>query len=178
MPLPEPSPPPLSPSPPPPPRSPPPSPPWYTDHDGGIIELSGQSPTIVFGTLESPTCRLALHPSDGRLESTCGFSLPAGRRLQEDGVGDTIAALQVENALLKDKVELLEAKFEAKFATPQLVSAAPKPAEKTAKITELLGLGEGISMPAVAAQAAPMAGVDPQGMNVVEQINAIYAQLF
>jgi len=61
------------------PSAPPPSPP-----SGAIIEMTGDAPKIVFGSLESPVCDLTLNRAIGGLQSSCAISTPAaygGRRL-------------------------------------------------------------------------------------------------
>ena len=99
----------------------PPSTPASPPKSGAVIELTGDMPRIIFGTVESPVCELSLNRANGRLDSTC--SLQAGRRLNEyDSSDETFDSTpqtasdatqtSVEAELLKVKVELAEVKME------------------------------------------------------------------
>merc|ERR1711959_876496 len=63
----------------------PPSPPPATPQpqDGAIIEMTGDDPKLIFGTLENPPCQLSIDRPNSRLVSTC--SIQDSRRLEEAG---------------------------------------------------------------------------------------------
>jgi hypothetical protein len=73
-----------------------------TPPSGAIIELTGDAPKIIFGTIESPICELSLDRTNGRLDSTC--SLNTGRRLDE------IYLSKQEHELTHVKTELEDVK--------------------------------------------------------------------
>jgi hypothetical protein len=84
---------------PPPPSSPPlPFVPSATQ-DGAIIEMTGDDPKLVFGTLESPICQLSIDRSNSRLVSTC--AIQESRRLEET------VDCEVKYSVLAQKCETL-----------------------------------------------------------------------
>lgn len=92
-----------------PPRSPPSSPPPL---DSAIIELTGPSPVLKFGPVQSPVCEFKLDHVSNRFHSTCDIVTPSGgsgRRLA--GEDEMPAVSWAEHAAMKDKFEALEAKY-------------------------------------------------------------------
>jgi len=90
----------------------PPSP--LPPYNGAIIEMTGDAPKIVFGTLESPICELTLDRSLGSLRSSCDINTNpslTGRRLSSgsspsyDELKLEIATLKVDLANLRDIVQ-------------------------------------------------------------------------
>lgn len=83
---------------------PPPSSPWWTDHNGAIIELTGDVPTIVFGTLESPVCTLSLDRNNRRVDSTCAITTERRRLADMVSPDDEVSAAKHENYALKTEL--------------------------------------------------------------------------
>ena len=81
--------------------------------DGAVIEMSGNDPKLIFGTLENPTCQLSIDRPNSRLVSTC--SIHESRRLEEtvEREGKYLAlekkyvALQSEVSELRRSVDTL-----------------------------------------------------------------------
>lgn len=77
---------------------------------GSTLELTGDAPKILFGSIDEPVCELSLDRSNGRLESTCAVS-GTKRRLGEDVATVSVAehaALKAEHAALKAEHVALE----------------------------------------------------------------------
>ena len=92
----------------------PPSPP-ADQQDGAVIEMTGDDPKLIFGTIEKPICQLSIDRPNSRLVSTC--SIQDSRRLEEafDCEGKYAAleqkhkALQIEVSELRSLAEELKA---------------------------------------------------------------------
>ena len=101
-----------------PPPTAPPLPPPPTS--GAIIEMTGDQPKIIFGTLETPICELSLDRTNAELVSSC--SLQTGRRLEESmeaPLSERLTALEQESADLK--AQLADIKKQLAEIKPQLV---------------------------------------------------------
>jgi len=82
---------------------------------GALIEMTGDAPKLVFGTLESPVCELSLDRTNRKLKSTCPIE-SSGRRLDEimasgrghdDKVVGELEQLKGDIAMLKAQVAQL-----------------------------------------------------------------------
>ena len=99
-----------------PPAPPPPTHPTPTTQDGAVIEMTGEEPKLIFGTLQNPTCQLSMDRLNSRLVSTC--SIHDSRRLEEtvEYEGKYLAlekkyeALQSEVSELRRSVDAMMAK--------------------------------------------------------------------
>ena len=85
----------------------PPSPPPPQVQDGAIIEMTGDDPKFIFGTLEDPTCQLSVDRPNSRILSTCAIQ-DSRRRLEEafDCQGKYAALEQKYQALQSEVSEL------------------------------------------------------------------------
>ena len=95
----------------------PPSPPAPPQtQDGAVIEMTGDDPKLIFGTLENPTCQLSIDRPNSRLVSTC--SIQDSRRLEEafDCEGK-YAALEQKYKTLQSEVSELRASVDMLKAT-------------------------------------------------------------
>jgi hypothetical protein len=101
--------------PPPSPQVPPPLTPQV--QDGAVIEMTGDEPKLIFGTLENPTCQLSLDRPNARLVSTCSIQ-DSRRRLEEtfDCEGKHAALEQKYQALRSEVSELHRLADELKAA--------------------------------------------------------------
>jgi hypothetical protein len=81
-----------------PPSAPPPA-------SGAIIELTGDRPRVIFGTITSPVCELVLNRASNGLESTCHIET-GSRRLEE--VHDQNKKLIMELAEVKAELAHLK----------------------------------------------------------------------
>jgi len=101
------------------PPSPPTSPrvPNHKDEKSALLELTGAQPSIIFGTLEDPVCKLVLRDEGSpRLESSCAIDESGGRRLQEEYVTLTeYNALKVEHDALKVEHDALKVEHNARL---------------------------------------------------------------
>jgi len=77
-----------------------------TPTSGAIIELTGEAPKIVFGSLDSPVCDLKLNRATGSLESSCTITTPAmdGERRLSDFDGARYHAVKSELQKLREDV--------------------------------------------------------------------------
>ena len=78
------------------------------EQDGAIIEMTGDDPKLIFGTLDNPVCQLSVDRSNSRLVSTC--PIQDSRRLEEtfDCEAKYAALEQKYEALQTEVSELAE----------------------------------------------------------------------
>ena len=89
-----------------------PDPPSPQTQDGAIIEMTGDDPKLIFGTLEDPTCQLSIDRPNSRLVSTC--SIQDSRRLEETFDCEAkYAALEQKYEVLQSKVSELRRSIDA-----------------------------------------------------------------
>ena len=80
--------------------------------DGAIIEMTGDDPKLIFGTLEDPTCQLSVDRLNSRLVSTC--SIQDSRRLEETFDCEAkYAALEQKYEALQSEVSELRQSIDA-----------------------------------------------------------------
>ena len=91
----------------------PPSPPAAPQtQDGAVIEMTGDDPKLIFGTLEDPTCQLSIDRLNSRLVSTC--SIQDSRRLEETFDCEAkYAALEQKYEALQSEVSELRQSIDA-----------------------------------------------------------------
>lgn len=89
-----------------------PDPPLPQTQDGAIIEMTGDDPKLIFGTLEDPTCQLSIDRPNSRLISTC--SIQDSRRLEETFDCEAkYAALEQKYEALQSEVSELRQSIDA-----------------------------------------------------------------
>jgi len=85
--------------------------------DGAIIEMTGDDPKLIFGTLENPTCQLSIDRPNGRLVSTCSIQ-DSRRRLEE------AFDCEAKHAALEQKYEALRTEVSELRALVEQLKAA------------------------------------------------------
>ena len=71
------------------------------------VEMTGNDPKLIFGTLEEPTCQLSIDRANSRLVSTCSIQDSAAASRRRSTAGGKYSALEQKYNELQSEVSEL-----------------------------------------------------------------------